>query len=641
MPQRILALDITDSELKAAVLETTFRDYRVAGLYREAIAKGDTPPDEQVRRFIATHSDGADTVLSALPGDKVTWRTFFLPFRDKKKLTQTVPFELENTVPFGLDEVVVDFQVLGRDRVGTTVLAALVPKRVLERHLDLLKEAGADPKVVDVGPLSTLNTLSLVPDLPKTFAFLDCSAHSATLALYREGQLVGLRSLSWSAAPPAESTNGGNHRSTDEAGGWLAELRWTLLALNGAPLDDDLICYVAGETDVIDAIQPGLEKVVGVQVRRLGFKLSTAEPKTNGLTPAFASSIGLALREVAPANALGINFRRGEFTFHRDQMEMSRALRSVGALLAVVVALWVSQLYMQYSQLVGRVTGVDAEIQRVVNDALGTTGRKPNAVQALQTEVDALRARVDLLNDVVPVSTSTGVDVLRAVSAAIPNRIRVDSEEYTMDPDAVRLRANTDTFESVDAIKQRMLETGFFTDVQVKDAKAAANGGGVDFRLVLELNKSPVPRTDQASAGPETAPVPRAPSAPKPQPAAPHPADAKAPAPGQPPAAGANAVAPPANGGAHPSHPGEPPPHAQAAPANPAAPPPNAQVPEANPAAPQAGTGMSHTRAPSGERVLPPTSEHVAEMEKRPDRPNRQERRRQRANREGRGGRGR
>ena len=58
-----------------------------------------------------------------------------------------------------------------------------------------------------------------------------------------------------------------------------------------------------------------------------------------------------------------------------------------------------------------------------------------------------------------------------------------------MDPDAVRLRANTDTFESVDAIKQELLNTGYFSDVQVKDAKAGKDGNGVDFRLNMVLSK--------------------------------------------------------------------------------------------------------------------------------------------------------
>src|SRR4029078_6685442 len=120
-----------------------------------------------------------------------------------------VPVELESNVPFGLDEVVVDYQVLHRDRSGTTVLAALVQKEDLERHLDLLKEGGAYRKIVDLGPLATLNTLSLVPDLPPTFAFVDFGARTTTVALYRERELVGFGS-----PPPgavlADTASGGS-----------------------------------------------------------------------------------------------------------------------------------------------------------------------------------------------------------------------------------------------------------------------------------------------------------------------------------------------------------------------------------------------------------------------------------------------
>src|SRR6185369_9187996 len=184
MPQRIFSLEIGDTELKASVLQTSFRDYKVAAFHREPLLNGGMP--EQVKRFLAQHAEAGDTVLSALRGDMVTWRTFFLPFRDMKKVAQTVPFELESNVPFGLDEVIVDYQILHRDRAGTTVLAALVQKEDLERHLALLQQGGIDPKIVDFSPLSTLNTLNLVADLPPTFAFVDFAPRATTVALYRD-----------------------------------------------------------------------------------------------------------------------------------------------------------------------------------------------------------------------------------------------------------------------------------------------------------------------------------------------------------------------------------------------------------------------------------------------------------------------
>src|SRR4030095_6132884 len=261
MPQRIFSLEIGDTELKASVLQTSFRDYKVAAFHRVPLLNGETP--EQVKRFLAEHAEPGDTVLSALPGDRVTWRTFFLPFRDMKKVAQTVPFELESNVPFGLDEVIVDYQILHRDRAGTTVLAALVQKEDLERHLELLKQSGVDPKIVDVGPLAALNTLNLVPDLPPTYLFADFAPCATTAALYRERELAGLRPPP-PAATGAPATANGNGAAIDLRGGagdgldvegLVNDLRWTFLAMNGAAADEDTVCYAAGDAAIVNAVE--------------------------------------------------------------------------------------------------------------------------------------------------------------------------------------------------------------------------------------------------------------------------------------------------------------------------------------------------------------------------------------------------
>jgi len=95
----------------------------------------------------------------------------------------------------------------------------------------------------------------------------------------------------------------------------------------------------------------------------------------------------------------------------------------------------------------------------------------------------------------VPVSSSTSIDILRAAASAVPTKIRIDCEEYTMDPNEVRVRCNTETYDSVDTIKEELLKTGYFSDVEVKDAKAGKPPtGGVDFRMNLKLNKDFRPR---------------------------------------------------------------------------------------------------------------------------------------------------
>jgi general secretion pathway protein L len=497
MPQRVLALELDAQELKAAVIETTFRDYRVVGFYREAVRAEDGSVSEQVRRFVHTHQLEAGTVLSSLPGDLVTLRTFFLPFRDRKRLDQTVPFELESQVPFGLDEIVVDYHVLYRDRSGCNVLAALVQRRDLEHHLALLSEAGLDPKVVDLAPLAMLNVLRLVGGLPETFAYVGGSARRLAVALFRNRQLVGLRTI-----VPAALADDGTDGETAAAGNGhaapapayvaalVAELRWTLLALNGAPVDAGLPCFVTGDGAEFDQIGHGLAAALNVDVRRLDpSALRNLPPALRGDLDRFAAPLGLALREVQPNDALGVNFRRDEFAYHRGQDELRRAFTRTGVLAVLVLALMVANSYMAYQQIAGRLDAVEAQVRSVFTQTLPDVHRITNERDQLQAEIDAAQKKLQLLGGVAPVGGATAVDVMRTITTAIPDTLKIDIDEYLMDPEGVRIKAKTDAFETADALKQQLLNTHYFADVQVKDVKAAADGKGVDFRLTVALNK--------------------------------------------------------------------------------------------------------------------------------------------------------
>jgi len=78
----------------------------------------------------AIRSPADPQVVSVLPGDAVTHRILELPFADRKRLEQTVPFELESHLPFELDETVIDFQVLDTSADGTSGK----PKRLTARR---------------------------------------------------------------------------------------------------------------------------------------------------------------------------------------------------------------------------------------------------------------------------------------------------------------------------------------------------------------------------------------------------------------------------------------------------------------------------------------------------------------------------
>ena len=495
MPQRILALEVDARELKAAVVETTFRDYRVVGFYRDPVAAGDGSLADQVRGFLQRHDIKASTVLSSLPGDLVTWRTFFLPFRDRKRLDQTVPFELETQVPFGLDEIVVDYHVLHRDAAGSTVLAAMVQRRDLQEHLEQLSTAGLDPKVVDLAPLATLNTLALLGnELPETFVYVGGTLQRSVVAFFRNRQLVGLRTIVAPAKAPDETaaTAAGNGQPADRAerlDAVAAQIRWSLLAINGAPLDDGIPCIIGGEGVELDPLGERLTAALALSVRRLNdTPLRNVPAELRDVVAGFTAPLGLALREMTPNDALGVNFRRGEFAYHRGQDEIRRALARTGVLAALVMLLVVANTYMGYQQLASRLTLLQGQIRNVFTQTLPDVHRIVDEKSQLQTEIDAAQKRLQILAGIVPVGGVTAIDVMRTIATAIPEAVRIDTDEYVMEPESVRIKAKTDSFEAVETIKQNLISTHYFADVQVKDVKTAPDGKA-DFRLVLSLSK--------------------------------------------------------------------------------------------------------------------------------------------------------
>jgi type II secretory pathway component PulL len=185
---------------------------------------------------------------------------------------------------------------------------------------------------------------------------------------------------------------------------------------------------------------------------------------------------------------VGVNFRQGEFAYHRGQDELRRALWRTGALAALVVVLVIVNTYMSYEQVAGRLDALQVQIRDVFTRTLPDVHRVVDERAQLKSEIEAAQKHLQILGGLAPVSGVSAIDVLRTITAAIPDNIKIDTDEYIMDPEAVRIKAKTDSFEAVDTIKQQLLNTHYFGDVQVKEVKNAPDGK-VDFRLVLALNK--------------------------------------------------------------------------------------------------------------------------------------------------------
>jgi type IV pilus assembly protein PilM len=111
------------------------------------------------------------------------------------KISQIVRYEAQQNVPFPIEEVVWDYQLIGQDSGELSVLLVAVKEDVVKNLTDCVEAAGLDPVLVDVSPMALYNAVRYnYSDLPGCTMILDMGARS-TNVVFVEGSRIFSRSI--------------------------------------------------------------------------------------------------------------------------------------------------------------------------------------------------------------------------------------------------------------------------------------------------------------------------------------------------------------------------------------------------------------------------------------------------------------
>ena len=223
----LIGLDVSSSAVKMVELSGDAKSgyrverYAIEALPRDAVADGNIVTleavAEAVRRAWKRLGTSVRNVAIALPASHViTKKIIVAAGQREEELEVLVESEANQYIPFALEEVNLDFQVLGPapsspDEVE--VLIAASRKEKVEDRVAVAEAAGLKPIVVDVESYATLAAYSLIEkQLPddgrgQIVALVDAGANVMTLTVLRNGQTLYGR----------EQTFGGNQLTQDIA----------------------------------------------------------------------------------------------------------------------------------------------------------------------------------------------------------------------------------------------------------------------------------------------------------------------------------------------------------------------------------------------------------------------------------------
>jgi len=169
----IIGLDIGSQQVKIVQLRESKGSYRleklaVIALQPELIVEGsilDATRVVEIIRELITSSDikTKDVTLSVSGHSSVIIKRVALPQMSEDELEESIRFEAEQYIPFDIEDVNLDFQILGPAEEDNMmdVLIVAVKKDKINEYVSVVKEAGLNPVIVDVDAFALENMYEL------------------------------------------------------------------------------------------------------------------------------------------------------------------------------------------------------------------------------------------------------------------------------------------------------------------------------------------------------------------------------------------------------------------------------------------------------------------------------------------------
>jgi type II secretory pathway component PulL len=482
MSRKVLGIDIRNESVSAVLVKTSLRESRINTHAYIPISDSEDDPDHIKTALEALTGQidpaGCDCVVS-ISADHFSYRILKVPFKEAKKIRMVLPFELEPTVPFPVDDLIIDFIDLESDhrKDQTDLIAVAVPKSELAPYIETLADIKIDPEMVTVSGLPSALCLARQTDPGEDQLFLEINKTICSLFIVGDGRIKLIRSI---PTPVAENTRAGALgafvRRTLAAYGELSrsdfqplDIVMTGSGLNGANFDKQ----IAGVLD-LPANRLNISDRLSIPVD---------DEDVNPWDPAIMdNALSLAMVEIEGMG--GLNFHKGQFAAKKLFVKHKKNWIKTGIFAAAVVVLLLFNLITDSYRLNKQLDGYDQQIRNIFQATF--PGEKiVEPFQQMQIKVKETRKNAGTQSAAGPHLRS--IDILNAISRSIPETTTVDVTRMVISAETVLISGSTDTFNSVEDIKSKLEQVDVFKKVTISSTSKDRSGKAIRFQLKVEL----------------------------------------------------------------------------------------------------------------------------------------------------------
>jgi hypothetical protein len=150
--KRVLSVEITPIMIQAVLFEFSGKNITLQDQWVMHLKESSEQAQINAIKKIASAAGKVDHIISTLATSAMIFKELELPFLDKETLKMVIPFEIENILPFALDQVIIDFIITEQDlfKKSSTVLVCAVQKHDIQQQHELFKKADVSLDILTV-----------------------------------------------------------------------------------------------------------------------------------------------------------------------------------------------------------------------------------------------------------------------------------------------------------------------------------------------------------------------------------------------------------------------------------------------------------------------------------------------------------
>ncbi|MCA9558900.1 MAG: type IV pilus assembly protein PilM [Myxococcales bacterium] len=225
-----LGLDIGSSSVKLVQLRESKKgiqlaNFSMAPLPSEAIVDGAlmnaSAVVDTIQGMVSAQKLKTKEVAVSISGHSVIIKKISLPAMTQDELDESIKWEAEQYIPFDVNDVYLDYQILqSRPEQGQMdVLLVAAKKEVVDEYSGIVREAGLEPVVVDVDCFTIQNTFEVNYGFPpgEAVVLLDIGASTININIISNGITTFTRDISMGGNQFTEEIQKQLNVSYDEA----------------------------------------------------------------------------------------------------------------------------------------------------------------------------------------------------------------------------------------------------------------------------------------------------------------------------------------------------------------------------------------------------------------------------------------